>query len=350
MASEPGTVLGLRQEPRRGLRAWVARHALVAFFGLTYAISWAIWLSEPLLEAYDPVGSEWYGMLALFGPALAAIILATVLGEGRVPPAPLGPRLAAATLTLGAALWANWGQLDAVWVSPHQPVALALWLALTLLPTWLVWLAGGRGRGLRGLLGSLTHWRHHYNHYLLALLLIPVAGLAGIIVLRVLGEPWPRFPRTEALPTLARDLVFVFVSSMLYGGGLAEEPGWRGFALPRLQEQFDPLTASVILSIAWSVWYVPLHLMGVVASGQPFTQGLVAGLALRLLSVLPVTVAYTWLANRTRGSLLLLVIMHASATNTLGWWLPMTGGLYLGLYALVPVLVALDRMWRRRIT
>ncbi|NTU78947.1 MAG: CPBP family intramembrane metalloprotease [Chloroflexales bacterium] len=201
---------------------------------------------------------------------------------------------------------------------------------------------------MRTLLGSLTRWRHHYNHYLLALLLLPVAGLAGIIALRVLGEPWPSFPRTEPPLTLLQDLLFVFVSTILYGGGLAEEPGWRGFALPRLQERFDPLTASVILSIAWSIWYVPLHLMTAATSGLPVTHGLVSGLSLRLLSILPMMIAYTWLYNRSRGSLLLLVIMHASVTNTLGWWLPITGGLYLGVYALVPVLVVMDRMWRRR--
>lgn len=346
MPSKQG--LGLGSPPELRPRTLVARHAVGCFFGLTYIFSWTIWLSEPVLEGYDPVGSQWYGMLAPYGPALAAIVLAALLGWERVARAPLVQRAVPAAIVLGLALWSNWGQLVAVEVSPHPPLALALWLALTLLPAWIVFLSGSRVRGVRELLGSLTRWRNHYNHYLLAVLLVPVAGLAGIILLRALGAPWPRFPRDEPPLTLAQDLVFVFVSTMLYGGGLAEEPGWRGFALLRLQERTDPLAASVVLSIAWSVWHLPLHFLAAGTSALPLLQTVVVGLALRLLSVLPLMIIATWLYNRSRGSLLLLVMLHASANNAVGWWLPITDGLFLGLYALVPLVVIMDRMWRRR--
>lgn len=348
MASEPQAALGPRPGGLRGLRAWAARRPLTCFFGLTYAISWTIWLSEPLLERYDPVGSQWYGMLAPYGPALAAIVVAAAAGRDRLPPAPPGRRLLPAALTLAAAAWAGWGQHDAIAASPRPALAAALWLALTALPAWVVWLAGSRSRGLRELLGSLTQWRRPLNSYLLAVLLFPVAGLAGIIVLRALGDPWPAFPRGGPPPRLAHDLVFVLVSTVLYGGGLAEEPGWRGFALPRLQERLDPLTASVALSIAWSLWHLPLHYLAAGVSALPPGQTVVMGASLRLLSILPVSIAYTWLYNRAGGSLLLLVLMHASVNNTPGWWLPVTAGLYLGTFALAPVLVLLDRMWRPR--
>ena len=48
MASEQDVALGSRP----GRVAWVERHALACFFGLTYAISWTIWLTEPLLARY----------------------------------------------------------------------------------------------------------------------------------------------------------------------------------------------------------------------------------------------------------------------------------------------------------
>lgn len=344
MASEQDVALGSRP----GLVAWVERHALACFFGLTYAISWAIWLTEPLLARYDEVTGQWYGMLAPYGPALAAMLVAAMTGRDRLPPAPLGRRLTFAALTAAAAIWVSWGQLEAIGFSRHAGAATVCLLALVLLPAWIVFLAGAPRRGLRELLGSLTAWRQPLNSYLLALLLVPVAGLAGIIVLRLFGDPWPAFPRTEPPSELAYSLVFVLVATLLYGGGLAEEPGWRGFALPRLQERFDPLTASLILSIGWSLWHLPLHYLSGAASALPLAQAMLIGVSLRLFSILPMTIIYTWLYNRTRGSLLLLVLMHAAVNNTAGWWLPATTGLYLGIYGLAPVLVVLGRMWRRR--
>jgi hypothetical protein len=38
----------------------------------------------------------------------------------------------------------------------------------------------------------------------------------------------------------------------------SEEPGWRGFALPRLQKLHSPLGASLILATAWGGWHLPL--------------------------------------------------------------------------------------------
>jgi membrane protease YdiL (CAAX protease family) len=46
----------------------------------------------------------------------------------------------------------------------------------------------------------------------------------------------------------------------LLGGPLGEESGWRGYALPRLQRRFNPLTSSLILGFLWANWHLPLLL------------------------------------------------------------------------------------------
>src|SRR5690606_8411033 len=85
---------------------------------------------------------------------------------------------------------------------------------------------------------------------------------------------------------------FVFVAVL--GGGL-EEPGWRGFALPRLQERLGPLRATALLGLLWGVWHVPLY--GPLGFAVPFVLAFL----------------YTPLYNRT-GSVLLCVLLHASFT------------------------------------
>jgi membrane protease YdiL (CAAX protease family) len=54
-------------------------------------------------------------------------------------------------------------------------------------------------------------------------------------------------------------IVTLFVPNLV-GGPLGEEPGWRGYALPRLQRWFDPVTSSLVLGFLWANWHLPLIL------------------------------------------------------------------------------------------
>lgn len=77
--------------------------------------------------------------------------------------------------------------------------------------------------------------------------------------------------------------------------GALEEPGWRGFGLPLLQEQYSPVRATLVLGLVWGVWHVPLE--------GP------AGFVVPMVLVF----FYTVLWNRTR-SVLLCILLHASFT------------------------------------
>jgi uncharacterized protein len=84
-------------------------------------------------------------------------------------------------------------------------------------------------------------------------------------------------------------------------GPMGEEPGWRGFAQPRLQASRSPLIATLILAVLVAVWHVPLVLLPQFG-GSP----------LELLATFAVTFWYAWLFNRTGGSVLMTIVAHST--------------------------------------
>jgi membrane protease YdiL (CAAX protease family) len=148
------------------------------------------------------------------------------------------------------------------------------------------------GRPLRPWLASVVRWRVPVRYYLYALGL-PALLLAVVdVVLVALGHGID----LGLLPGRLPDYLASFLLVLTVGGAM-EEPGWRGFALPRLQEQHSPLVATLILGAVWGLWHLPLY-------GPGF------------LGPMFFAVFYTWLWNRT-GSVLLCILLHASFTPAL---------------------------------
>lgn len=121
----------------------------------------------------------------------------------------------------------------------------------------------------------------------------------------------------------------------LLTSGLGEEPGWRGFLLPRLQDRFTPVRTVWLLGLAWAVWHYPLtaiYALSGVPADAPAAAGVIT-IAIALLSLtlglIGLTYLYVWLFNRTH-SIFLMIVFHA-LTNTLPFLLPPA----LGPWALV---------------
>src|SRR5215207_2615676 len=158
------------------------------------------------------------------------------------------------------------------------------------------------GRGaLRKLLRRLLTWRVEPRWYLVVLL-GPVALTGGMVTLNTfVGGSALRFDVSLLIPA---GITLAF--SIFPGSALGEEIGWRGYALPRLQAGRSALSASLIIGVLWGVWHLPLWL-----TGQPGrTPTLYAGF---VLSAIALSVILTWVYNSTGGSLLMVVLLHATA-------------------------------------
>jgi membrane protease YdiL (CAAX protease family) len=154
---------------------------------------------------------------------------------------------------------------------------------------------------VRALLRRVIAWAVAPRYYAFAILFYPVARLAGAAVERIVLGVWPG-ASSESLGVM---LVATFLSAPAQAG---EEVGWRGFLLPRLSARVGLPVASLVVGIVWAAWHLPFFFMsGTDKTGQPF-PAYVAG-------VTAVSVAMAWLYWRTRGSLLLTMLMHAAVNN-----------------------------------
>ncbi len=236
--------------------------------------------------------------------------------------------------------------------------ALALYFALSMLISWLLWLPavmqqeklptwvyplfflGGFGpflaalavmalSGNKNLVNNykdrLFHLSLPWRWYAVALLLPPLLTLAANLLIGVLGgnvQEGSLLPPVLSYPLL-------LVTMIILGGG-QEELGWRGFALPLLLERFRPLQASVMLGVFWMIWHVPLF-FGPALSQSKLTFWLyfINGIALAAL--------FTWFYLKTGGSILMAVLLHGGINTALNWY-PMdhVGG----IDAFLPITVA----------
>jgi membrane protease YdiL (CAAX protease family) len=236
------------------------------------------------------------------------------------------------------------------WVRQHQ---LIVYFALTYAISWPLWilsrLAGGTlgtvllvvggfgpllaaaimirysGESLIEWLRAIIRWRVPVGFYVYALALPLLIMAAMNVVLAALGQHPDVSVLAGRVPAYLETLL---VTALIFGG--QEEPGWRGFALPRLQQRHAPLVATLILGSGWGIWHIPLY--------GPL--GFVVPLVLAFF--------YSWLYNRTR-SVLLCILLHASFTAAQDHLLLTTDsrivdGVLLGTYIVAAgVIVAVTR-------
>jgi membrane protease YdiL (CAAX protease family) len=321
---------------KSGAADWLRQHQLAAFFALTFLFSWTIYLLMALLSPQDSAVRSRMALVAGFGPSLSAIVIsAATSSRDQVISFRKQAALFVPALVVAAALEC----VDHLWWNHHVQAALIVLdvLLITLIAFVVSRLRSAR-KGVRDLVRAVTQWRVGLGWYVLALGLWPALVLAGNAAARWLAiglPPSPTWPEVSIVPIVLES----FSWFLLFGGPLSEEPGWRGYALPRLAKRFSPLVASVILGALWGLWHVPLHLMGMYYGGA-------MGALIRVQEI-PRAILFTWLYNRTKGSLLLSILFHA-AVNTTSLFLPRSFGLVLGLCTIVAVVVVIaDKMWRR---
>jgi membrane protease YdiL (CAAX protease family) len=253
---------------RKGVRGVIARHPLLSFSTLALGLSWLAWIPYIL----SPHG---LGLWDVHFPEL----LGSAQFSGVLPGALLGPLGSAFLVTA---------------ISDGRP-------------------------GLRRWVGRLWRWRVAWYWYALALVGVPALIVAS-------GLPFAggdvRAPSALALLAIVPGLVV-----QLFSTGLSEEPGWRDFALPRLQSRFGALGAAAVLGPIWALWHMPLYLSD--WGGWPnahWSEPLVFA-----AFTITFNVVMIWVFNRTGESLPVVLLLHVGVNNTISTlWADMYPGMTAG--------------------
>lgn len=218
---------------------------LIVFFTLAYLISWLVWLPlyGPAMGLHGLPVMPWHHALGGLGPLIAAFVTQAVYG---------GKQGLRSLLKACIQPRSGWVLL----------VALIGPFALEIIALWADSLISGRSLSLEGFFHSRE------------------------------------FPELHPLLFLVYNLVFF---------GWGEETGWRGFALPRLQQRYKTLISALIISALWAVWHWPLFFYrpGYVSMDA-------AGVAGWCLSLLTGSILLSWLYNSSRGSVLICAVFHAT--------------------------------------
>ena len=153
--------------------------------------------------------------------------------------------------------------------------------------------------GVQNLLKGLLRWRVGLVRYIIVVLSPVVLLTVAQIITKLLGL-------TVTIPVPHVDLspYVIFGFGVNFFANTCEEIGWRGFALPRLQKRYNASIATLIVGTLWALWHLPLlFLVSNPMSEFPFAW---------FISIMADAFIYTWIYNSTKGSVLLVALLHGA--------------------------------------
>jgi len=307
---------------------WIRRSPVVAFYVICYVISWGLWL--PLILSRNDL-AELIAVIGLFGPALACIIVSRKSSS---------PAKGSRAIPFWLSFISGWIVSTLAFLiysgaASTSPVVWVIFAVLALVPAYIIASVVSSLSGFRSK-RSQARPNGWWGWYVAAVALPLVLRLVSVWLSRQIGWGFLSDPRPpSSLMDLAGSVLMVFLYTLIYAGGLNEETGWTGLALPRLQAKFSPLVSTIVLWALWMLWHVPMYLSGYFDLSAHVLIGSFFG---RFLM--------TWLFIRSSGGVLTGILLHTSV-NVTSQFVPLTNASML-VDAVVALLVIVGgRMWRR---
>ena len=224
-----------------------------------------------------------------------------------------------------------------------------IFFALTYFLTWIFWiplalsgqdvmagplmialLLGGFGPSIAGIImtyrtqdreGRRDFWRRSINFrqigagwYAVILLIFPLVYGLAILLDMLLGGSLPGADAITQIAAQPASLIGMLLMGLIIGP-LAEEFGWRGFALDPLQARWSALISALVIGVFWWAWHFPLFFMNGMLQNEWGVE--TVAFWAYAVTVFSLSVLFTWVFNNTRRSILAAILLHFMYNSTL---------------------------------
>ncbi len=223
----------------------------------------------------------------------------------------------------------------------------------------IVVLLGVFGPGIAGILmtyreedkaGWRNFWRRvvdfrriRHEWFALILLLFPSMHIIAIVINNWLGGSAPTFEFLNKITAQPIGVPVVILLYLIQAG--AEELGWRGYMLDRVQAIWKPLGASLAVGVCHAFWHLPLFW---VAGTNQIKMGFGLDFVLFVATALAASIFFTWCYNANRRSTLAVILFHTVGNLSVDtFMLPGTGPRIFNLLFVFGA-VAIAAVWATR--
>jgi len=320
---------------------------ILTFLLINFGWTWLFWLlaipfgnrSDLLVDVMVIIGG--------FGPALAGILTLGLRSEGKLgfSARQLIPFLLASGLIFGVIILRyRAGNITGFSTLAEEltlswPIVAAAVFA-SLVGGWVISSAVSGNQGIRERMASMLPWRTTPGWSLFGILFYPALILLawGLGDLLGLSVEFPTLWNSTLREVLPLYLLTFAVTFLIQGGN--EEPGWRGFMQPELQQTRSPLGSALIVAVFWSLWHLPLYLNGFYPGS--LVGGMISGFIFRIL----LSIFLAWFYNRSEGNLFAIIFLHTSFNMMVNYLPTSDVGLTILWILLAVGLVVFGKMYR----
>src|SRR5512138_2270397 len=202
--------------------------------------------------------------------------------------------------------WVIWGLTAIAGITPSPLLLLSGMIAPSLVGVVLTQFDSDKERR-RDFWKRLTDFKRiGIGWYVVIVFIFPVILVATLLIDKLLGGTYLSLDAVQKVLSDPLQLLILFIM-MFFGGALAEELGWRGYALDRLQSRWTALASSVFLGAIWGFWHLPLFF---VKGTTQATMGFGLAFWLFILDAVLLSILFSWVYNNTSRSTLSAFLLH----------------------------------------